>query len=84
MGGEESGGLSLREHVHERDGVLNGLFLLEMMATGFQGKNLGECFHLWREMLGEKKITIWLAICVVSEGACRPCHPDRGREVMVV
>lgn len=33
MGGEESGGLSLREHVHERDGVLNGLFLLEMMAV---------------------------------------------------
>lgn len=32
MGGEESGGISFREHVHERDGVLNGLFLLEMMA----------------------------------------------------
>lgn len=33
MGGEESGGISLREHVHERDGILNGLFLLEMMAV---------------------------------------------------
>lgn len=33
MGGEESGGISLREHVHERDGVLNGLLLLEIMAT---------------------------------------------------
>lgn len=33
MGGEESGGISLREHVHERDGVLNGLLLLEMMAV---------------------------------------------------
>ncbi len=32
MGGEESGGISLREHVHERDGVLNELLLLEMMA----------------------------------------------------
>lgn len=32
MGGEESGGISLREHVHERDGVLNGLLLAEMMA----------------------------------------------------
>lgn len=34
MGGEESGGISIREHVHERDGVLNGLLLLEMMAVG--------------------------------------------------
>lgn len=33
MGGEESGGISLREHVHERDGVFNGLSLLEMMAV---------------------------------------------------
>lgn len=40
MGGEESGGISLREHVHERDGVLNGLLLVEMMAT--QGKSLSE------------------------------------------
>lgn len=32
MGGEESGGLSFEPHVHERDGILNGLFLLEMMA----------------------------------------------------
>ena len=38
MGGEESGGISLREHVHERDGVINGLFLLEMMAL--HGKTL--------------------------------------------
>lgn len=32
MGGEESGGVSFREHVHERDGVFNALMLLEMMA----------------------------------------------------
>lgn len=32
MGGEESGGISLRDHVHERDGILNGLLLVEMMA----------------------------------------------------
>lgn len=38
MGGEESGGISLREHVHERDGVLNGLLLVEMMAI--HGKSL--------------------------------------------
>lgn len=40
MGGEESGGISLREHVHERDGIFNGLSLLEMMAV--QGKSLSQ------------------------------------------
>lgn len=40
MGGEESGGLSFAPHVHERDGVLNALFLVEMMAQ--TGKKLGE------------------------------------------
>lgn len=48
MGGEESGGISLREHVHERDGVLNGLMLLEMMAL--HGKTLGELLEdLYKE-----------------------------------
>lgn len=57
MGGEESGGISLREHVHERDGVLNGLLLLEMMAVNGQSlKNLIQdlfdefgTFHFVRE-----------------------------------
>lgn len=32
MGGEESGGISFIKHVHERDGLLNGLMLLNMMS----------------------------------------------------
>jgi len=36
--------------------------LEEMMATGFQGKSLGECYKVWEQMLAEKKITIWLGI----------------------
>jgi phosphomannomutase len=32
MGGEESGGLGFAKHVYERDGLLSGLFLLEIMA----------------------------------------------------
>lgn len=32
MGGEESGGISFRDHVHERDGILSALFLIEMIA----------------------------------------------------
>ena len=39
------------------DKILEG-----MMATGFQGKALGESYFIWREMLREKKITIWLGI----------------------
>lgn len=40
MGGEESGGISFSPHIHERDGVLNALFLLEMMSQ--RRKKLGE------------------------------------------
>jgi phosphomannomutase len=33
IGGEESGGLGTSMHIPERDGVFNGLLILEMMAT---------------------------------------------------
>ena len=37
--------------------------LIENMAmTGFQGKKLGEAAKIWRQMLKEKEITIWLGI----------------------
>lgn len=39
IGGEESGGIGLPEHVKERDGLLMALLLTEMMAQ--TGKNLG-------------------------------------------
>ena len=49
MGGEESGGISFAPHVHERDGILNGLMLLEMMAQ--RKKNLKELIdELYREI----------------------------------
>ncbi len=32
MGGEESGGLGVARHVYERDGILSGLLLLEIIA----------------------------------------------------
>lgn len=51
MGGEESGGISLREHVHERDGVMNALFLLEMMAL--HGKKPGALLKDLYEEFGE-------------------------------
>ncbi|MCC7437507.1 MAG: phosphoglucomutase/phosphomannomutase family protein [Armatimonadetes bacterium] len=40
IGGEESGGLGTALHIPERDGIFNGLLLLEMMAK--RGKTLGQ------------------------------------------
>jgi phosphoglucomutase len=40
IGGEESAGLTIRGHVPEKDGILVGLLVAEMVAT--RGKNLGE------------------------------------------
>lgn len=39
IGGEESAGLTIRGHVPEKDGVLAGLLVAEMVAS--RGKNLG-------------------------------------------
>ena len=41
IGGEESGGLSSRGHIPERDGLLNSLLLIE--AVAMSGKSLGSC-----------------------------------------
>jgi alpha-D-glucose phosphate-specific phosphoglucomutase len=43
LGGEESGGLGVKNHIPERDGILMGLFLLELMATGH--KTIGQILN---------------------------------------
>ncbi len=40
IGGEESGGISVKGHLPERDGILNSLYLAEVMAD--RGKTLDE------------------------------------------
>lgn len=50
MGGEESGGIGIPRHVCERDGILNGMLLLEIMAT--RGKKLGELVANIQEEVG--------------------------------
>ncbi len=40
IGGEESGGIGIPSHVYERDGLLSGLLLVELMSL--QKKRLGE------------------------------------------
>jgi phosphomannomutase len=48
IGGEESGGIGVRGHVPERDGILNSLLLLEAVITA--GKKPSEIVRdIWRE-----------------------------------
>jgi phosphomannomutase len=41
IGGEESGGIGIRPHLPERDGILNSLLLAEILAT--ESKPLADC-----------------------------------------
>lgn len=53
-GGEESGGLSSRGHIPERDGLLNSLLLIEAVAMG--GESLGELFADLEREVGFKHV----------------------------
>ena len=48
IGGEESGGVSVRGHIPEKDGILANLLLIEMIA--YEGKPLSQ---IWRDLLAE-------------------------------
>jgi len=49
IGGEESGGIGIKIHIPERDGILNALLLLEYMAeTGKTLKALSQ--EVWKEI----------------------------------
>ena len=50
MGGEESGGLGVKGHIPERDGILMGLLLLEAMAM--TGKGLRQLLDETMEEIG--------------------------------
>lgn len=50
IGGEESGGYAFRGHVPERDGILAGLYLLDMMVQ--TGKKPSELLDLLFEKVG--------------------------------
>jgi len=51
MGGEESGGLGVKGHIPERDGILMGLLLLEAMAV--TGKGLRQLIDDTMQEIGE-------------------------------
>jgi len=50
MGGEESGGLGVKGHIPERDGILMGLLLLEAMAMS--GKGLKQLLNETMDEIG--------------------------------
>ncbi len=50
IGGEESGGIGVKGHLPERDGVLNSLLLAEVMAD--KGRTLGELVRELSEEFG--------------------------------
>ncbi len=50
IGGEESGGIGIKGHLPERDGILNSLLLAEVMAD--KGRTLGELVHELSEEFG--------------------------------
>ena len=51
IGGEESGGYAFRSHVPERDGILAGLFMLDMMVR--TGKKPSELLDILFELVGK-------------------------------
>jgi alpha-D-glucose phosphate-specific phosphoglucomutase len=51
IGGEESGGIGIRRHLPERDGILNSLLLANIMAE--EGKPLGELVRDLQQKYGE-------------------------------
>lgn len=51
IGGEESGGVSIKGHIPEKDGILANLLLLEMIA--FEKKPITE---IWKDLIAEAGI----------------------------
>ncbi len=55
IGGEESGGYGFRGHIPERDGILSGLFLLDMMVR--TGKTPSQLLQWLYELVGPHEYT---------------------------
>jgi phosphomannomutase len=53
IGGEESGGVSIKGHIPEKDGILANLLLLEMLA--FEKKPLSA---VWQDVIQEAGVTL--------------------------
>jgi len=54
IGGEESGGMSIKGHIPEKDGILANLLLVEMMA--YEGKPLSAIWEDLQDEVGDRFI----------------------------
>lgn len=71
IAGEETGGFAFRHHIPDRDGLLSGLFLLDLLVR--RNVDLTRAIALLRERVGE-----WF-----YERVDIPCARDRCDEVML-
>ncbi|MGA2905171.1 MAG: phosphoglucomutase/phosphomannomutase family protein, partial [Candidatus Korobacteraceae bacterium] len=76
IGGEESGGIGIRRHLPERDGILNSLLLANIMAE--ENKPLGQLVHDLQQEYGQHhygRIDLHLSNDVKDE-AMRRAHAN--------
>ena len=57
LAGEESGGYAFRGHIPERDGILSGLMILDMMVR--TGKAVSELLEMLTQMVGPHRYHRW-------------------------
>lgn len=57
MGGEEAGGLGIQQYLPERDGIMMGLLIAELMAK--EGKSLAELIQALQSRYGELHYERW-------------------------
>ncbi|GEM45256.1 phosphoglucomutase/phosphomannomutase family protein [Deinococcus cellulosilyticus] len=89
IGGEESGGLGVKGHLPERDGILNGLLMMEAVARS--GKSLSELFREVEDLTGLKhaydRIDLKLPSLAIKDQMMQKLNtpgPVAGREVLSI
>ena len=88
MGGEESGGLGVKGHIPERDGILMGLLLLEAMAVNGKGLRqmldeiMNEIGHFYYRRI-DRQIDPVMKEQLVARLSTEPLEEIDGRSVVV-
>jgi phosphomannomutase len=85
VGGEEAGGMGLPNYIPERDGILAGLLLLEMMV--YEKKNIGKILEEVEKKYGRyyyDKTSIHLKGVVKSLDAVKKLPEVLGKKVIAV
>lgn len=85
VGGEEAGGMGLPNYIPERDGILAGLLLLEMMV--YEKKNIGKILEEVEKKYGRyyyDKTSIQLKGLVKSLDAVKKMPEVLGKKVVAV